>query len=101
MKKSGKKWFFLQNSTSFPFMSMVSDSLQKSLRTVHEKMPNNQLQETFFRIELSLLLFELCHHEMLQTRWIILYIRGDTYYLREVLRMIANLQLTHGGKTSL
>ena len=52
-----KNDFFLQNSTSFPFMSMVSDFLQKSLRTVHDKMPNNHLQETFFRIELSLLLF--------------------------------------------
>ena len=68
MKKNGKKRFFLQNSTSFAFMSMVSDFLQKSLRTVHEKMPHSHLQETIFRFELSLLLFELYRHEMLQTR---------------------------------
>ena len=36
-------------------------------------MPNPYLSETFFRIELSLSVFELCCHKMLQSRWIILY----------------------------
>ena len=36
-------------------------------------MADIYLSETFFRIWLSLLLFELRHHQMLQTRWIILY----------------------------
>ena len=35
--------------------TMESDSFQKSLKTVHDKVPNNRLLETFFfRIELSL-----------------------------------------------
>ena len=36
-------------------------------------MPDVYLSETFFKIWLSLLLLELRHHQMLQTRWIILY----------------------------
>ena len=46
---------------------------KKSLRIIHKKMADIYLSETFFRIWLSLLLFELRHHQMLQTRWIILY----------------------------
>ena len=69
------KNYFLQNSTFLPFMSMVSDFFsQKSITIVHKKMPYNHLQETLFTVELSVLLFEICCHKMLQTIWIILYL---------------------------
>ena len=54
-------------------------------------MPNHHLSETFFRIELSLLLFELCRHEMLQLRWIILYMKFSnivTIIMRQMLALL-------------
>ena len=73
MEKSRKSGFFCQKLTNFHCMPILWDFSQKSRRIVYEKMPDNHLSETFFKIWLSSLLLELRRHEMLQTRWNILY----------------------------
>ena len=46
---------------------------QPALKNSSGEHAKQSSSKNFFRIELSQLLFELCPHEMLQTRWIILY----------------------------
>ena len=60
---------------------------QKVLRILNYKMLEHYLSETFYKIELSLLLFELCRHEMLQSRWNILYLE-QKYIGKIIIRLL-------------
>ena len=68
VKKSRKNDFVCQKLTSFHYMAIASAFSQISLRIVHKKMPDIYLSKTFFRIWLSLLIFELHRHQWLQKR---------------------------------
>ena len=52
--------------------------LRKILGVTHHKMHQHYLSGTFFRIQLSLLLFKLCRHVMLHSRKNILQIGKNT-----------------------
>ena len=50
VEKGGKSSFFYKKLTNFNCVPIASDFSQKALRIVLEKMPDNHLSETFFKI---------------------------------------------------